>query len=86
MTRDDPADVILDATIGLELLLGDADNQAIFWKLRMRAAALVGLDRDRAAMTQISNDVDRVYGLRSTIVHGSNRRKVKADAADPQAG
>ena len=86
MTRDEPADAILDATIGLELLLGDADNQAISWKLRMRAAALIGLDGDRAAMAQISSDVDRVYGLRSTIVHGSNRRKVKADAADPQAG
>lgn len=50
MTRDEPSDSVLDATIALEILLGDDDGQAISWKLRMRAAALAGVTGDHPAM------------------------------------
>ena len=48
LTRTDPADAILDATIGLELLLGDDQNQSLSYKLRLRAAALAILHGDPA--------------------------------------
>lgn len=86
MTRDEPADAILDATIGLELLLGDKDNQAISWKLKMRAAALAGLTGGRTEMERMSKDIGDVYGLRSSIVHGALRRPSKAAGKDPSEG
>ena len=48
LTRSDPADAILDGTIGLELLLGDDQNQSLASKLRLRAAALAILHADPA--------------------------------------
>jgi hypothetical protein len=47
MTRDDAVDAILDATIGLEVLLGDQENQALSYKLRLRAGALARLSGTR---------------------------------------
>lgn len=73
MTRDDPADALLDATIALEVLLGDDDGQSIAWKLRMRAAALVGVDWDRAEMKRMRIAVKETYAARSFIVHGSGK-------------
>lgn len=80
LTRDDPVDAILDATIGLEVLLGDGDSQALSYKLRMRAGALGGLkgDRDPAA---VAKDIKTIYGIRSKIVHGVTgaSKRVEAD-------
>lgn len=81
MTRDEPADAILDATIGLEVLLGDGDGQSIAWKLRMRAAALIGVDADRARMEAIRIAIRDTYDARATIVHGGRRKSgAAADA------
>jgi hypothetical protein len=87
-TRDDPSDAILDATIALEILLGDADNQAIGWKLRMRAGALAGIGGDQAGIDSTRADVGKLYDLRSTIVHGvTGKKAVKAaKALDPEVG
>lgn len=77
--RDDDADAILDATIGLELLLGDPEPQSISWKLRMRAAALAGLSGDTAAISATKSAVAKIYDVRSVIVHGlSDKRAAKA--------
>lgn len=81
MTRDDPADAILDATIALEILLGDDDSQAVSWKLRMRAAALAGLSGDHAAMLATRHAMTSIYAMRSSIVHGTRGRK-KAKTGD----
>ncbi|WP_192355966.1 HEPN domain-containing protein [Mesorhizobium mediterraneum] len=81
MTRDEPADAILDATIALEILLGDDDSQAISWKLRMRAAALAGLVADQAAMLKMRDVLSRVYSIRSAIVHGARGRKESSPTA-----
>lgn len=86
MTRDEHADAILDATIALELLLGDKDNQAISWKLKMRAAALAGLSGGRQEMEDASRAVGEVYALRSAIVHGAPRKRRKASVSDPETG
>jgi len=87
-TRDDPSDAILDATIALEILLGDADNQAIGWKLRMRAGALAGIGGDQASIDTARADVAKLYDLRSTIVHGVTGKKATkaAKAQDPELG
>lgn len=75
MTRDDAADTILDATIALEILLGDGDGQAISYKLRMRAAALRGLTGTKVEMEAIRKDMTAIYTSRSAIVHGVNNKQ-----------
>ncbi|PAP97434.1 HEPN domain-containing protein [Mesorhizobium wenxiniae] len=80
MTRSDLADAILDATIALEVLLGDGDGQAISWKLRMRAAALAGIEGGQAGAKAMSDAIAVVYSTRSAIVHGTRRRIGAADA------
>lgn len=82
MTRSDVADAILDATIALEILLGDGDGQVINWKLRMRGAALAALDGDQNAGEAMHLSVGKVYSARSSIVHGGRRR---SDAPDEEA-
>lgn len=74
MSRDDAMDAILDATIALEILLGDTKGEAIAYKIRMRAAALAAQQGDRKA-TEVSAAVKKVYEVRSRIVHGSTSTK-----------
>jgi hypothetical protein len=79
MIRGDVADAILDATIALEVLLGDGDGQAISWKLRMRAGALAGIDGGQTAAKAMSDAIAMVYSTRSAIVHGGRRRRGTPD-------
>ena len=76
LTRDDAIDAILDATIGLEVLLGDNENQALSYKLRLRAAALAGLI-GKAKPEQVLEDIKAVYAVRSEIVHGQSKKSTK---------
>lgn len=79
MMRLDVADAVLDATIALEILLGDGDGQAIGYKLRLRAAALANL-LDPGSGPAVSAAVKGTYEARSRIVHGVGRKsKAKAD-------
>jgi hypothetical protein len=83
LTRTDAADAILDGTIGLELLLGDDQNQSLSYKLRLRAAALAILQADSAhSAKEIASKVKRLYEARSGIVHG-RRRKHSKKASEP---
>jgi hypothetical protein len=83
LTRTDAADAILDGTIGLELLLGDKENQSLSYKLRLRAAALALLQADPAYPAQeVATNVKRLYAARSAIVHGL-RKKGSKKAAEP---
>ncbi|MCK2055298.1 HEPN domain-containing protein [Methylobacterium sp. 37f] len=85
MSRDDAVDAILDAMIGLEVLLGDSENQALSYKLRMRAGALATLKGNRTA-AEVSAEMGRIYGIRSEIVHGlsSQGKKAKKKVAVPE--
>lgn len=75
LTRTDAADAILDATIGLELLLGDDDHQSLSYKLRLRAGALARLHQDPTKPAhEIFSRVKRLYEVRSSIVHGRRRK------------
>jgi hypothetical protein len=82
-TRTDAVDAILDGTIGLELLLGDDQNQSLAYKLRLRAAALALLHADPAyPAAEVASKVKRLYEVRSAIVHGQRKRRSKK-ASEP---
>ncbi len=70
MIRSDVADTILDATIALEVLLSDGDSQAVGYKLRLRAGALVKLIEPEGAVA-VSAAIKQIYDARSRIVHGA---------------
>ncbi|WP_407156440.1 hypothetical protein [Bradyrhizobium sp. STM 3557] len=83
LTRDDAADAILDGTIGLEVLLGDDQNQSLSYKLRLRAAALAMHRADPAyPPSEIAMKVKRLYEARSAIMH-EQRKKRSKKAAEP---
>jgi hypothetical protein len=83
LTRADGADAILDGTIGLELLLGDDQNQALSYKLRLRAGALAILcDDPNYRAIGIASKVKELYKARSSIVHGTTKSRSK-NASDP---
>lgn len=89
ITRDDDDDAILDAAIGLELLLGDS-NEDLSYKLRIRAAALSKLTGGGYDPNDLMSGIKALYDVRSKIVHqGVNpKTAVKAhqlsnDHADP---
>jgi len=78
LTRTDGADAVLDGTIGLELLLGDDQNQSLSYKLRLRAAALAILRADPAyPPAEVASKVKRLYEARSAIVHGKRKKPSK---------
>jgi hypothetical protein len=81
LTRNDPSDAVLDGTIGLELLLGDDQNQSLSYKLRLRAAALTWLSGSSITATEIADKVKKVYAVRSAIVHGK-KPKARKKAVD----
>jgi hypothetical protein len=69
--------------IGLELLLGDDDNQSLSYKLRLRAAALALLRADPAyPAAEVASKVKRLYAARSAIVHGRRKKRSKK-ASEP---
>jgi hypothetical protein len=83
LTRTDAVDAILDGTIGLELLLGDDQNQSLSYKLRLRAAALALLHADPAyPAAEVASKVKRLYEARSAIVHGRRKKRSKK-ASEP---
>ena len=83
LTRTDAADAILDGTIGLEVLLGDDQNQSLSYKLRLRAAALAILHTGAACLSkEVASKVKRLYEARSAIVHGRRKRRSKK-ASEP---
>ncbi|MBB5255579.1 HEPN domain-containing protein [Rhizobium leguminosarum] len=84
MTRDDAVDAILDATIGLEVLLGDQENQALSYKLRLRAGALARHSGTRKPSDVVAS-VKKIYEVRSAIVHGLKTKKPKKRLLEPQA-
>ncbi|WP_144421179.1 HEPN domain-containing protein [Ahrensia marina] len=77
LTRSDPSDAVLDGTIGLELLLGDDQNQSLSYKLRLRTAALSWLSADAEPAPEIAQKVKRLYEARSAIVHGKRKNRSK---------
>lgn len=74
VSRDDDVDAILDAIIGMELLLGD-QNDSLTFKLRMRVAGLAKLTDGRFDPELAFKQMGELYATRSEIVHGSTSKK-----------
>ncbi len=84
LVRDSEEDSVLDATIALETLLSDDDNQEMTHKLALRVGALTSLDKSFGKSPQQAfKDIKSIYAYRSAIVHGSKtldkKRVVKLD-------
>ncbi|HTR81895.1 MAG TPA: hypothetical protein VMM58_09715 [Bacteroidota bacterium] len=78
--RQNEEDAIIDATIGIEALLSDDNNQEIIHKLALRIAALSELDtlvKEDAKV--IFKQVKEIYSFRSAVVHGSAKSKDKRE-------
>jgi hypothetical protein len=70
--RRSPGDQAIDSGICLEALLGDDSPQELTYKLRLRAALLLGATlSERREIRQAVRDL---YDLRSKVVHGRARR------------
>lgn len=70
--RRSPGDQAIDSGICLEALLGDESPQELSYKLRIRAALLLG--KTLAERRDIQRAVGKLYSLRSKVVHGRARR------------
>ena len=74
----------MDATIALEALLSDDDNQEMTHKIAMRLGALSKISNDFGKTPQqVYKDMKQIYAYRSAIVHGSKyaekKRVIKID-------
>lgn len=68
--RQTPGDQAIDGCISLEALLGDSQRGDLTYKLRLRAARLLGTNF--AERRVVSKQVDAFYSLRSKVVHGQS--------------
>ncbi len=77
--REDQEDAILDATIGLEILLSDGDTQEVTHKLALRLAALSTLvpGCEQQAATVFRNVKKAIYAFRSAVVPGNEKKASK---------
>lgn len=75
-TRESDMDAVLDATIGLELLLADG-HEALSYKIRMRAAGLAALGSEKHDPSRVYEEVKAIYDTRSAIVHAGKPPKKK---------
>jgi hypothetical protein len=65
------SDRALDASIALEVALGGKDKEEIGYRLRLRAASLLGNNLEEKV--EIANTVKKLYNLRSKVVHAGLR-------------
>jgi hypothetical protein len=73
--REDDDDVVIDACIGIEALVGEGHDE-LTHRVASRAAVALARSTHRADAAKVYELVRKVYGERSTIVHGGTRRSV----------
>lgn len=75
--RSSEEDSIIDATIAMEALFGDDDNQEMTHKLALRMAALSSLDsRHERPAFDVFKDTKTIYKFRSKVVHGRKEKEI----------
>ena len=86
--REDQEDAILDATIGLEILLSDGETQEVTHKLALRLAALSTLvpGFEHQAPTIFRNVKKTIYPYRSAVVHGHEKKASQTRAMRTDRG
>ena len=76
--RREPADALLDFTIAMESLLQYENAPEITYRLKSRAAAIMGLAQDERVILGLvafaEDTVKRAYDTRSSIVHGETEK------------
>lgn len=83
LTRTDDADAILDAIIGMELLLSDGRTESLSYKLRLRAGALAKINtRSNLTPPEVFTQVKLLYDTRSKIVHGQKTKNPRDASRD----
>ena len=82
--RSSRADALVDYVIGIEALLGLADERTeLSYRFRVRGSVILSKRRsERKANIKILRDL---YDLRSKVVHGQNVSEEKLEKALPQA-
>lgn len=68
-TRWDPTDRLIDAVVALENLFGTGSGELAF---RISAGTAYLLERDPARRVATQEEVNRLYNVRSKIVHGAH--------------
>lgn len=71
--RSDQEDVLVDAAIGLEALLGNARDE-LTHRLAQRAAAALA---DKFDPAEVYSTVKKVYSARSKVVHGAELKSTR---------
>lgn len=86
--REEQEDAILDATIGLEVLLSDGNTQEVTHKLALRLAALSRLvpGCKHQAATIFRNVKKAIYPFRSAVVHGNVEKASKTQEVETETG
>jgi Apea-like HEPN len=79
LVRENEQDAILDATSALEALLTPGDNVEITHKLATRLAALSRLGIGGDSPWTIFKNVKKIYGYRSSVIHGDISRIQKTN-------
>jgi len=74
LVRDREEDSVLDATIALEALFSDDENQEMTHKLAMRIAAISKLSSEfEITPEKLFKEIKSIYSYRSAIVHGNKK-------------
>lgn len=76
--REDDDDVVIDACIGIEALVGEGRDE-LTHRMASRAAVALARGAQRADAARVYALVKKVYAERSTIVHGGARKSVRID-------
>lgn len=86
--REEEEDTILDATIGLEMLLSDGDAQEVTHKLALRLAALSSTlpGYGDQGSTIVRNVKSTIYPYRSAVVHGDVKKAKKKREVKTETG
>lgn len=82
--RRTPGDKAIDGCIALEALLADGQPGDLTYKLKIRAARLLG--KTYVQRQRISSIVGRFYSLRGKVVHGQSEGSSKSDHETAQYG
>jgi len=73
--REDDDDVVIDACIGIEALVGEGRDE-LTHRMASRAAVALARSAHRVDAARVYALVKKVYAERSTIVHGGARKSV----------
>lgn len=85
--RDSEEDAVIDATIALEALLASDSTQEMTHKLALRVGALSRLANYHKRPSRVFQEIKKIYGYRSAVVHGqtkaNHKREIRVTHGEP---